>query len=57
MLGELVWFIFHSISGLLGMKNIEPIAIAVESIITKKEKLQKVIEDLGPHRNGIQNCT
>ena len=39
------------------MADIEPIATAIESTISKKEQLQKAIEELDAHRDGIQNCT
>ena len=40
-----------------GMADIEPIATAIESTVSKKEQLQKAIEELDAHRDGIQNCT
>lgn len=39
------------------MADIEPIATAIDSTVSKKEQLQKAIEELDAHRDGIQNCT
>lgn len=39
------------------MADIEPIVTAIESTVSKKEQLQKAVEELDVHRGGIQNCT
>lgn len=39
------------------MADIEPIVTAIESTVSKKEQLQKAVEELDAHRDSIQNCT
>jgi phage-related tail protein len=39
------------------MADIEHITTVIESTVSKKEQLQKAIDELDAHRDGIQNCT